>query len=682
MGKYAEAEPLYRRSLEISEAALGSDHRDVAGSLNNLAVLYDSQGKYAEAEPLYRRSLTIREEALGPDHPDVASVLSNLGPLEAALDRPRTGMKKIRRALLIDEMTMDNVFSSSSEREKLTFAGLSADRVDLLHSLVVEELRGDSEATHAGLDVALRRKGLVLDALGRERAVLQDLTDPAARETLADLRVTGSQLASLTLAGPGDLGPGVYRNRLMELGAEKERLEEALATLSHSYADKRAWRRVDASRVVRLLERRSVLVEIVLSWMYDFDAIGAGWLPAHYLAYVQPADPDAQPTLVDLGEAEHIDAAVYAFRRAVNTSPATIASTSEAQAERHIAEHGRRLYDLVIEPLKPAIGEARILYLSPDAELNLIPFGVLQDSEGRYLVETHQVRMLASGRDLVRYESKQKGAEKVLVVADPDYSGRRDGEGGSDDEESPLASNDAPRRSADLRMVSWSPLLGTRREAEAIREVMSDANIAVFTGSDARERVIKEAEAPGILHLATHGFFLETQKSALRDNLFGRGLSLGGDRPGPPVGFENPLLRSGLVFAGANHLGDRDGSSGEDDGILTALEVSGLNLRSTDLVVLSACETGLGETRRGEGVFGLRRAFQLAGARTVVMSLWSVPDEETAVLMTDFYRRMKTGEGKAEALQNAQLTMINDRREKHGAAHPLYWGAWVSVGEP
>ena len=146
---------------------------------------------------------------------------------------------------------------------------------------------------------------------------------------------------------------------------------------------------------------------------------------------------------------------------------------------------------------------------------------------------------------------------------------------------------------------------------------------------------------------------------------------------GNRIPFGLPLLRSGLVFAGANRLGDH--TVGED-GILTALEVSGIPLWGTDLVVLNACETGVGETRRGEGVFGLRRAFQLAGARTVVMSLWSVPDEETATLMTSFYRNLDRG--KSRALQDAQLAMINDRRKKHGAAHPYYWGAFVSVGEP
>ena len=150
----------------------------------------------------------------------------------------------------------------------------------------------------------------------------------------------------------------------------------------------------------------------------------------------------------------------------------------------------------------------------------------------------------------------------------------------------------------------------------------------------------------------------------------------------PPVTLENPLLRSGLVLAGANHLGEEEDIEGTEDGILTALEISGLPLWGTDLVVLSACETGVGAVRRGEGVFGLRRAFQLAGAKTVVMSLWSVSDIVTQELMVDFYRRIISGTGKAKAMQEASLALMRARREKEGAAHPFFWAAFVCVGEP
>ena len=230
----------------------------------------------------------------------------------------------------------------------------------------------------------------------------------------------------------------------------------------------------------------------------------------------------------------------------------------------------------------------------------------------------------------------------------------------------------------------WSRLPGTRREAETIVRELSGQDVHLYKDKQAVEGVVKKLRSPRILHLATHGFFLEDQDQSAWLNKDVRGMTLSGfsGQPVPPTTFENPLLRSGLVLAGANHVGADQVREWADDGILTALEISGIPLSGTDLVVLSACETGLGETFVGEGVFGLRRAFQLAGARTVVMSLWSVPDEETATLMGDFYRRLKAGRGKARALQEASLALMKARRERYGAAHPFYWGAFVSVGEP
>ena len=173
---------------------------------------------------------------------------------------------------------------------------------------------------------------------------------------------------------------------------------------------------------------------------------------------------------------------------------------------------------------------------------------------------------------------------------------------------------------------------------------------AVLTGTAATETAAKKVAGPRILHIATHGFFLA-------------------DIPGES---EDPMLRSGLVFAGVNAL-----SSAEDDGVLTALEASNLDLRGTKLVVLSACETGLGEVRNGEGVFGLRRAFVVAGAETFLMSLWQVADEATKDLMTSYYSRLSKGEPRAEALRQAQLAMLKDQK----TAHPFFWAAFISSGE-
>jgi CHAT domain-containing protein len=216
---------------------------------------------------------------------------------------------------------------------------------------------------------------------------------------------------------------------------------------------------------------------------------------------------------------------------------------------------------------------------------------------------------------------------------------------------------------SDLRDVYFAPLEGTAREGRAIKSVFPDAQI--LTGSEARKSILAKVTAPEILHIATHGFFLTDSKSA--------GSTAGETRTSSAqAATENPLLRSGLALAGANL---RKGT--DDDGILTALEASALNLWGTKLVTLSACDTGLGEVKNGQGVYGLRRAFVLAGAETLVMSLWPVSDYVTREIMTEYYKGLKQGLGRGEALRQVKLAMIK-RKDRQ---QPFYWASFIQSGE-
>ena len=221
--------------------------------------------------------------------------------------------------------------------------------------------------------------------------------------------------------------------------------------------------------------------------------------------------------------------------------------------------------------------------------------------------------------------------------------------------------------------------------------------MTIYSGPEALEEVFKAVHGPRVLHVDTHGFFLPDKELHPEDQ---HGpIALGGLETGAARGLarlrgtENPLLRSGLVLAGANTLGERAGPAnapGEradaaptvDDGLVTAEEIALMDLRGTELVVLSACETGLGRVKIGEGVYGLRRAFLYAGARTLVTSLFKVPDEQTCELMGRFYGALKAGQGKLEALHGAQLELLRQRRAAGGVAHPFFWASFVLVGDP
>jgi CHAT domain-containing protein len=314
--------------------------------------------------------------------------------------------------------------------------------------------------------------------------------------------------------------------------------------------------------------------------------------------------------------------------------------------------------------------------LLPDGALNLVPFAALVDERQQYLINRYSFHYLTSGRDLLRLQVKQESKSAGLVLADPAY-------GEKEAEEKTLAGNrdivkktqgaktNAPQlsQSVSMEQVFFRPLLGTAGEAEALKRLLPRAR--VLTKDQATETALKQADRPHILHIATHGYFLRDLELPTANTPIGEAPRLPELTPGGEK-IENPLLRSGLALAGANLR-----RSGEEDGILTALEAAGLDLWGTKLVVLSACDTGVGEVKNGEGVYGLRRALVLAGSETQVMSLWPVSDVATRDLMVDYYRRLQRGEGRGEALRQVQLQMLRNPKRRH----PYYWASFIQSGE-
>ncbi len=679
--QYGRAEPLQRRALAIREKTLGPRHPATATCLDNLSAIYSAQGRFREAEPLCTRALAIREKTLGSMHPYTARTLVNLAALREMQNRPAEALGLMKRALAIQDAAIDKVFSISSENEKFGFLFFYdiSDSYNSFLNLVTETMKNDPEARRAGLDAVLRRKGLVVDALSRERDSLARSETSPVKSKLQELERVTSLITSLTLAGQGSSTPEGYQERLNELETTREKLDRELALQSSEYTAGRSSRYADSGSIAHKLPPGSALVEYI---SIPFLAPSMQGAPRkrgdnHYYAFVihssRDKDSRAVPELMELGSASVIDGAVKDFHRQIHAAECMWESQvlDEGSAEKQVNEKGRALYHLVVAPLRKALGERTTLFVAPDGALNLVPFGALQDEKNHYMLENYEINYLSCGRDLLRFRAGQASGGPTVIFANPDFTMTLSGK-------SPRELDREVRGLTDLGSFIWSPLPGTGKEAENITKILTHEPVILFSGKNALKSKMIKLSAPRRLHIATHGFFLKRREDP-EDPPAGKGKALlaGDQRLAPPLRFENLLLRSGLVFAGAHSPGPEKFSQG----IMTALEVSTLNLRGTDLVVLSACETGSGTSLPGEGVFGLRRSFQLAGARTVVMSLWSVPDEETQQLMTLFYRNLKGGEGKSAALRNAALAMIKERREKHGAAHPFFWAPFISVGE-
>ncbi len=648
-GDYAKARPPLERALAIREKLLGPNDPEVANSLNNLAVLSWKEGNLKAAEQLLLRTLAISEKTYGPTHPHTATVLNNLAFLYHAKGEISQALSFLTRSNEIRERNLALILAKGSEDQKRIYmAALSAD-TDSTVSLHVKSAPGDPKAARLALTTILQRKGRILDAMSNQFAAARQRLDIVGQALADQLTATRAELATLVLRGPGKSEPSQYSAAVSKLEAQAHDLEKKVTERAGEF--RLQSEPITIERVQAAIPRDAALIEIEryrpLKAKPDQSGI---WEADRYVAYVLRRE--GEPAWVELGDAAQID-------RDVNHLRALLRTGSD------FWEFARAMDEAVLRPIRKLLGDVRNVLISPDGALNLVPFAALIDEQKHFAVESFTFTYLTSGRDLLRLETHSASRQGPVVIANPQFD-RTNGPTVSIVPVTP--SNDSSRsREFQERFV---PLDATADEARDVSALLSGAR--VLTGLQATESALKQLRGPSILHVATHGFFLQKppeQKPIPGDQRVPASIN----GAATMTISETPLLRSGLALAGANQ---RDGGNGED-GILTALEATGLDLQGTKLVVLSACETGVGDVQNGEGVYGLRRALVLAGAESEMISLWKVNDDATRDLMVAFYQRLESGVGRSEALRKVQLKMLKTTDHNH----PYFWAAFILSGD-
>ncbi len=638
-GRFGEAEMLYRQAGAIFEKSLGNAHPALAKTLMNLGWVRGQQKDYAAADQLLHQALRIQTEAYGPNHPDIIQTLNNLARLAQQQNQPRQALAFQTRANAVREQLLTINLVTGSERQKFLYLKLADEETNHTLTLHLHNLPQDRDAARAALTALLQRKGRALDAMADVLALLRKQGTPEDLRRLDELTALKGQIAVLTQRGPHHTqSADAHRAELKALQEQADTLEADLSRRSTQYRARFA--PVTLEAVQNAIPSDAALLEYTVYRPLD-PAIEQP-RPPRYAVYVLKTDGTLH--WADLGEAAPVDTTIQQFRRALSTP---------ARQTTVLRRAGARLAAQVIAPIAPALTGVRHLLLSPDGQLNLIPFEALPGRHGPpYLLEQFAITYLTSGRDLLALrENREASPQPPVVFAAPDY--------GSGDQ-LPLAGNTFP---------ALRPLDGTAAEARTIQRLFPEA--VVQTHATATGDRLLAVNRPRFLHLATHGTFLEDAPQPVSTTADDLSRAIGLPRPLNPdqVRRDSPLLRSYLFFAGANQSAPKS--------TLTALEAAQLNLWGTRLVVLSACQTGVGDVRNGDGVYGLRRAFVLTGAQTQVMSLWSVSDRATQMLMGDFYARLKRGEPRGEALRQARLQL----RQQARYAHPFYWASFILTGD-
>jgi CHAT domain-containing protein/tetratricopeptide (TPR) repeat protein len=709
MGDTESARRLFERDIAIWEKTGNAEHPDLSLDLNSLAELLLSRGDLQAARPLFERALAIRKKRLGPDHPAVARTLADLARLRWLAGDGQEALDGALRSEAIARTQFRATARSLTEKEALRYEQVRVSGLDVALSVLVAA--GATRRTRAIVgrvwDEEVRSRGTVLDEMAKRHRTIAAAENADIASLVTALDRARNRLARMVIEGPGDGPAEEYGRGLERAREEKEGAERALADRSASFRRELAGENVGLAEMEKALPASGALVAYVRygRQMPPKKQPTAGAAPSRvvpsYLAFVQRSD-GADPVMVPLGPASRIESRVRAWREEVAKPPAEL-PVAGGRAEDRYRTAGSHLRQAIWDPLVKHLRGADLVFVVPDGVMHLVNLATLPVGEDRYLVESGPlIHYLSSEREVVRPAGPPGPAKGLLAVGGVDFDARVEAlaEGVEDGSTVATASlispaddaraDSTPRSTcADFRSLKFAPLPYSRLEVDEIeslwRERLSGrtdeaGRILKLTGARAgRETFRRSVAGRQVVHLATHAFFAQDRCPSVLE------LARGIDRPpagGKPrvtaILGDDPLLLSGLALAGANR---RDAARRGEDGILTAEEIASLDLSGVQWVVLSACETGIGKVQVGEGVLGLRRAFEIAGADTLILSLWSVADAAAREWMRGLYEARLSGRTTTEAVRQASLAMIQKRRDAGLSIHPADWGAFVATGD-
>jgi CHAT domain-containing protein/tetratricopeptide (TPR) repeat protein len=701
LGNVASAGAAMKRALVIREKSLGADHADLAIPSHNLALLLSGSGDARQALSYYERALTIQERTNGPDHPYVGHMRGNYGLALARCGEPDRALAQASEAERISRQHLRLTARRMSEREALGVAADLNSAQELGLSLAASGVVDRAELLRQAWDVLIRSRTVVLDELAERHRVLRAGSDPEIARRDSARAAAAERLARLVVRSGG------ARADLEAVAAARESLgaaERALAAMSPAASRSHARAAIGFDQVAAAVLPGNALVAFARYARYDVasqpgpgapgripgvpDSAGApGRARAEYLGLVLRGG-SATPRVFPLGPADSLDALVLAWleesaRGALYKGRSAMGAEAACRAAGEAAR--RRIWD----PIAAALEGAERVFLVPDGALHFVNLAALPTEGGGFLVERGPLlHLLTSERDLVP-DPWVEGAEGGLLALggaafDTDPSGPLAASAGGTD--APTAFRGARSKCREFEQVRFARLDASEAEAREIATLWRTArprggpsDALVLTGASADEASLKRlAPGRGVLHLATHGYFLAGECRGGDEGTRGIG---GLVAPAAALASsESPLLFGGLALAGANRR-DRAGPD-EEDGVLTAEEIAALDLGGVRWAVLSACDTGAGALVADEGVLGLRRAFLIAGARTVVVSLWSVADEPAHRWMAALYRaRLERSLSTSEAVRAAILDTLRDRRAAGQSTHPFYWAGFVALGD-
>ncbi len=659
-GHYEKAETLLVEVLVITKKVWGKQHPDMLSSMNNLASLYVAQGHYEKAEQVFVETLALRKKVRGEQHPDTLNSMKYLAVLYHITQQWNKAKTLYDEYLTNSDHYLQNILWGAGEKTRLSYLqqqkGFQNVYLSFYKHLITRDAEKPNHLAQQAWKMSVSRKGLLLRIASEASALskLHQANDPQLAKLSQQIQQTRSEIAALTFS------PQPNPAKQATLDDQLNTLQRQLSSKVSQFRDKT--KTIQPENILSALTPQQAVVDFLI--YKEVDVNTNRYKTEQLIAFV--ASQEQGVKFINLGELAPITQLIQNYRGAVEYKPNNPAWFASKERKTYLSKTSQALYKKLWQPLTNALGNKKQIYLIPDGALHLLPFKALQNEHGEDLGQQVALTRLGSARDIVFPQQAVK-TNASTIMANPVYSAQVDSK--------------KPKNrtiSQTLRDLSFGSLPGTKTESDSIQKTMQQLQqpVNVYTETQASEITIKKEKSPRILHIATHGFFLEKLDIPEDKNLT-RGIQFN-DRGKMAIAYvENTLARSGLAFTYANQGIKGTKQADGSDGILTALEVIDLNLEGTELVTLSACETGVGEISVGEGVYSLNRAFQEAGAKAVLSTLWKISDEGTNLFMQKFYQQFLNNKSAQQALHETQEAFKNSEEWKD----PFYWAAFVMTGE-
>ena len=619
MGKEDKVEALLKNAAAIYKSTLGDDTPAYAKATSDLGNYYRITKRYAEALPLLEKALSIREKTLGVTHPHYAQSQEDLAIFHWKNNAPQEAYRLYKKTMNQSLGFINTYFPPMSEAEKTKYWDVLSPRFQRFYNFAIDVRTSLPSIVDDVYNYQIATKALLLNSTSKvKQSILKSKDGLLIRDYLTWMDQK-EQLARLYAYSKSELK--AQSINLDSIEQATNAMEKSLSERSKEFSAGYTTSTITSDKVRDALADNEAIVEIIRVRTYDQQFTK----DARYLALILKKEA-GMPSMKVLNNGQQLETryAKY-YRNAVQQKVSDDYS-----------------YDQYWAPIESELGSKKLIFLSPDGVFNQINLNTLRKPGGDYVLNRYDLTILGNSKDLIALKNRKavQASKNATLLGFPEYGGQ-----------------------------SITPLPGTRVEVDAISSILkpSGYQLTVFTESSASEAKLKAVKNPAVLHIATHGYFLEDVENA--GSAFGVHLENAHD---------NPLLRSGLMLAGAAKTLSGASSpnlESNDNGILTAYEAMNMNLEGTQLIVLSACETGLGDVKVGEGVYGLQRAFQVAGAEALIMSLWKVDDAATQQLMKSFYSNWVKLRNKQKAFKQAQLQLMAKYKE------PYYWGAFVMMGQ-